>query len=252
MRARRAGSGVEGDVVVSRPVALIVHAPGTNRDHDVAFALDLAGAEPMRMSMAALRANPAALHRAQLTVFAGGFSHADALGAGAVWGLDVARSLGDELRRFVADGKPVLGICNGFQTLVRAGLLPGSLTHNRDGGFVCTWVRLEPVVSTRCMWTQAVDEPIECPVAHGEGRYMASDEVAARHAALRYTTDTDPNGSVAHTAGVTDATGLVLGLMPHPENHVLARQHPRWARGEQRGLGLSLFESGVRHAKERG
>ncbi len=237
---------------MSRPTALVLAAPGTNRDRDVAFALDLAGAEPLRMSMASLRSDPSALRRAQLLVLAGGFSHADALGAGTVWGLEVGRFLGDHVRTFIAGGGAVLGICNGFQALVRSGLLPGSLTRNDHGRFVCQWVTLEAEAARPCVWTTELRGPIECPVAHGEGRYVADDAVVADHAALRYSAGTDPNGSAGATAGVTDGTGLVLGLMPHPENHVLARQHPRWARGEAKGLALALFEGGVRHAKERG
>lgn len=237
---------------MSRPTALVVAAPGTNRDHDVAFALDLAGAEPRRITMDALRRDPAALRRSQLLVLAGGFSHADALGAGTVWGLEIARFLGDDVAAFLEGGGAVLGICNGFQALVRAGLLPGSLTRNAGGRFVCDWVTLEAAAGAPCVWTAAIDEPVDCPVAHGEGRYVADDATVSAHSALRYTAESDPNGSAGLVAGVTDATGLVLGLMPHPENHVLARQHPRWSRGGQRGLGLSLFEGGVRHAKERG
>jgi phosphoribosylformylglycinamidine synthase len=236
---------------MSRPTALVVGAPGTNRDHDVAFALDLAGAEPTRISMAQLRSEPAALHRAQLLVLAGGFSHADALGAGTVWGLELARFLGDDIRTFLGAGGAVLGICNGFQALVRSGFLPGSLTRNEHGRFVCEWVTLEPT-GLASVWTSTIDAPIACPVAHGEGRYVADDMTLRAHTALRYTPETDPNGSTGLAAGVADATGLVLGLMPHPENHVLARQHPRWSRGEGGGLALALFEGGVRHAKERG
>jgi phosphoribosylformylglycinamidine synthase subunit PurQ / glutaminase len=242
---------------MSRPTALVVRAPGTNRDHDVSLALELAGAAPKIVTMAALRSAPKQLGEAQMLVLAGGFSHADALGAGALAALELSRFLGDALRDFLAKDHPILGICNGFQMLVRSGLLPGSLTHNQlhnDGpsGFTCRWVSLTPTAPSRSVWTSAVTEPIECPVAHGEGRYVADDDVISAHTALQYNDGTNPNGSYGDTAGVTDATGLVLGLMPHPENHVLARQHPRWTRGEQKGLGLSLFEGGVRHAKERG
>lgn len=237
---------------MSTPRALVVQAPGTNRDNDVAYALALAGAEPVRMPLSVLARRPDRLLDAQIVVFAGGFSHADALGAGALAGLRIARSIGDELRAFVASGRPVLGICNGFQMLVRSGLLPGSLTHNDHGSFVCKWVTLEAPVPSRSIWTATLDEPVDCPVAHGEGRYIADDETVRAHMALRYIEGTDPNGSVGATAGVTDSTGLVLGLMPHPENHVLERQHPRWSRGEHRYLGRGLFDAGVAHVKARG
>ncbi len=235
-----------------RPRALVVSAPGTNRDNDVAYALSLAGAEPVRLPLSVLIRRPQRLLDAQMVVFAGGFSHADALGAGALAGLEVERSLSEDLRAFAASGRPVLGICNGFQILVRSGLLPGSLVRNADGRFICRWVTLEPVASTLCAWTSGIDEPIDCPVAHGEGRYLADDNVVGAHTALRYSDATNPNGSSGDAAGVTDASGMVLGLMPHPENHVLERQHPRWHRGEHRNLARSLFDSGVAHVKAAG
>jgi phosphoribosylformylglycinamidine synthase subunit PurQ / glutaminase len=237
---------------MSEPRALVVRAPGTNRDADVSFALELAGAAAHRVSLTALAADPKQLDNAQMLVFAGGFSHADSLGAGALAALEVQQWLGDDVRTFVASGRPVLGICNGFQILVRSGLLPGSLTTNAHGRFVCRWVTLDVPEPTRSIWTSNIDGPIECPVAHGEGRYLADNDTVRAHMALRYVDDTDPNGSVQQTAGVTDSTGLVLGLMPHPENHVLDRQHPRYHRGEARGLARSLFDSGVAYVKERG
>ena len=102
------------------------------------------------------------------------------------------------------------------------------------------------------IWTSSLEGPIECPVAHGEGRYLASDEVVGSHTALRYVNQTNPNGSSGDVAGVTDESGLILGLMPHPENHVLERQHPRWHRREQQGLARSLFDAGVAHIRARG
>ena len=245
---------------MSRPRAVVLSAPGTNRDHDVAFALDLAGADPTITLLAALLADPSQLQAAQMLVIAGGFSYADALGAGRVWSLALTHGVGDALQEFVAAGKPVIGICNGFQVLTRTGLLPGALGHNASGHFQCEWVRLT-VPASRSIWTHGLSEngiePIECPIAHGEGRYVhpdvaalaANDQVALRYAISD--TSRNPNGSVDDIAGVCDESGVVLGLMPHPENHVLARQHPRRARGTQGGLGLALFEQGVRYAKGR-
>ena len=233
---------------MTEPLAVIVAAPGTNRDSDVAEALERAGARTERHSMQALRQSSARIRDAQMLVFAGGFSHADALGAGTVWANDVHAYLADELTAFVADGKLVLGICNGFQTLVRAGLLPGSLGHNASGSFTCRWVELERTPND-CAWTAGITEPIACPVAHGEGRYVADDATSAASAALTYGRGTNPNGSMHDVAGVTDATGRVLGLMPHPENHIEARQHPRHHRGGHGGSGLAIFEAGVRHVR---
>ena len=243
---------------MTKPLALVVRSPGTNRDHDVAFALELAGASAQRVSLPQLRENPGSIHHAQMVIFAGGFSYADALGAGTLAALQIATSLGDTLREFLAAGNPVLGICNGFQMLVRSGLLPGSLTHNESGAFTCRWVTLETTAGATSVWTAGITEPIECPVAHGEGRYLAEPSILSAHSALVYANDTNPNGSAANIAGVTDASGLVLGLMPHPENHVLARQHPQFTRrrsgntAAKAGLGLPLFTSGVNYVRGRG
>ena len=242
---------------MSLPRAMVLAAPGTNRDHDVAFALQLAGADPHITLLEELLANPAVLLRdTQILVLAGGFSYADALGAGRMWSLAVTHRLGDVLARFVALGRPVIGICNGFQVLTRTGLLPGALGHNESGHFQCEWVRLEAATG-KCIWTRDL-APVECPIAHGEGRYVHPDVAALAangQVALRYQVADgygNPNGSLADIAGVCDETGVVLGLMPHPENHVVARQHPRHGRGTATGLGLALFQQGVRYAEAMG
>jgi phosphoribosylformylglycinamidine synthase subunit PurQ / glutaminase len=236
---------------VSRPTALVLAAAGTNRDHDVAFALDLAGAEPRITLLAELIEEPTLLDAGQIVVIAGGFSYADALGAGRMFALQLEHRVGDALRAFVAAGKPVIGICNGFQVLTRTGLLPGALGHNASGHFQCQWVTLDAPPS-RCIWTRELSA-IDCPIAHGEGRYTHPDVQAlvdTGQVALRYI-DGNPNGSIADIAGVCDPTGAVLGLMPHPENHVIARQYPGFTHGSRGSLGLTLFEQGVRYAKER-
>ena len=144
---------------------------------------------------------------------------------------------------------------------MRTGLLPGpglpaALGPNDTGRFECRWVRLAPR-SSRCIWTCDLTEEIECPIAHGEGRFTCTpDTLAALRAddRIAFTYEgANPNGSTGDIAGVCDRSGLVLGLMPHPENHIIARQHPRSTRrrvADATGLGLALFEQGVRHAKE--
>jgi phosphoribosylformylglycinamidine synthase len=238
--------------------AIVLAAPGTNRHHDVAHALTLAGARPSIVPLAELRAKPAVLDGARLLVVAGGFSFADACGSGRLFALELHDILGEGLAAHVGAGRPVLGICNGFQVLVRLGVLPGAgratLAPNEAGGFVCRWVTLAPEASSPCVWTSALTETIDCPVAHGEGRFVADVPTrramrAAGQYALTYV-GVNPNGSMDAVAGITDLTGLVLGLMPHPENHVLDHQHPRWRRGHRGGSGLPLFRAGVRHAEE--
>lgn len=167
--------------------------------------------------------------------------------------LDLMVGLGDTLNEYVATGRPMIGICNGFQVLTRAKLLPGSLGHNAHGRFECRWVVLDPQPTSRSLWTKGIDEPIHCPIAHGEGRYVHPDPellAAAGQVALKYRS-TNPNGSVADIAGVCNQAGNVLGLMPHPENFLVPRQHPHHRRGVGREhLGLRLFRNGVAVAAE--
>lgn len=239
--------------------ALVIAGPGTNRDAATVRAFTLAGAVAETQTAAALASDPSQLERSQIVAIAGGFSHADALGAGRMLALELMHAgggeFGEALRGFVADGGLVIGICNGFQVLTRCGLLPGALAHNDHGRFECSWVELEPVAS-RCVWTAGLSGTIECPIAHGEGRYVHPDVaalVADGRVALRYV-GRNPNGSAGSIAGVTDETGRVLGLMPHPEDHVIVDQHPDHllARrgGHERGaerLGLGLFRAAVEY-----
>ena len=236
--------------------AIVLAGPGTNRDRDVVLALELAGATPEIVLIDELTNDPRRIGQADIAVIAGGFSYGDALGAGRLLGLDISNGasgrLGDALHAFVASGRPVIGICNGFQVLTRAGLLPGALGHNTGGHFVCRWVSLATEPGSRCVWTQDAPEFIDCPIAHGEGRYAHPDPAAlaaSGQVALRYA-GVNPNGSTADIAGVCDETGVVLGLMPHPENHSVARQHPRHRRDPATAetLGLSLFRSAVNYA----
>ena len=239
-----------------RPTAAILVAPGTNRDRDVALALNLAGADSVVVSITDLERDANVINTAQMIVIAGGFSFADALGSGHVFALELEMLLGDRLQQAVGDGRPIIGICNGFQTLVRMGLLSSgagamALDHNEHGLFDCRWVTLQPS-SEKCVWTQGLHENLECPIAHGEGRFTADGEVVARlkssdRIALRYVNG-NPNGSADDIAGICDESGLVLGLMPHPENHVVPRQHPNFLRGTHQGLALELFRNGVAHA----
>jgi phosphoribosylformylglycinamidine synthase I len=239
---------------MSRVPALVIAGPGTNRDRDVASALEFAGADARVVLASELVNSPRYLDDARLAVVAGGFSYADSLGAGRMLALDLTLGLGDRLHSFVGAGRPLLGICNGFQVLSRTSLLPGSLGHNAQGVFDCRWVVLERVPKSNSIWTKGIDDTIHCPIAHGEGRYVHPDHTsleAAGQVALRYRS-TNPNGSVGDIAGVSDPTGLVLGLMPHPENHIVVRQHPHHRRGGggSAHLGLRLFEAGVAHAKK--
>jgi phosphoribosylformylglycinamidine synthase len=254
------------------PQILILHATGVNRDHEAAQAVAQAGGQPRILHVNQLRERPAHLHDYHMLVLPGGFSYGDALGAGRLWAADLRWLFQDELARFVEAGKPVLGICNGFQALVKSGWLPGppqagaqaTLTRNASNRFECRWVWLEPDPLGPCVFTRGLTERIHCPVAHGEGRFVPRDEAvlqalrAQRQLALTYVSadggpppyPDNPNGSVGDVAGVCNPQGNIFGLMPHPEDHILPWQHPRRTRGEHGHLGLALFSQGVRYAAE--
>jgi phosphoribosylformylglycinamidine synthase subunit PurQ / glutaminase len=271
-----------------KPQVLILHANGTNRDLDVAQAFELAGATPEIVHINQLRDQKKRWQDYQILVIPGGFSYADVLGAGRLFALDLKTYFVDEVQHFIETGKPVLGICNGFQTLVKTGLLPGwkentlrlnedrasqgridarlqgrispksdsmhfqtaTLTFNDSGKFECRWVTLT-AQSNNCLWTKNLAGPIYCPIAHGEGRFVLHDNNLLtqlknnQQIALCYV-DGNPNGSVADIAGICNPQGNVLGLMPHPENHVFDYQHPHWTRGEKNGSGLPLFMNAVK------
>jgi len=255
-----------------KPKALLLHATGTNRDHEAAQAIELAGGTSEIVHLNQLRRGEKHWSHYQMLVLPGGFSYADALGAGKLLALDLTAYFADEVQRFVEVGKPVIGICNGFQALVKAGILPGgdlassaTLTFNDSGHFECRWTLLKPL-SQSCLWTRQLAELIYCPIAHGEGKFVPSQAevltaLAARdQIALVYVQPDgalaaghyphNPNGSAADIAGICNSRGNVLGLMPHPEDHIFDFQHPRWSRGERGQSGLSLFTNGVRYASE--
>ena len=253
-----------------KPPVLVLHAPGTNRDRDVAEAFALAGGDPHIVTLNALIESPARLADYRLVCVPGGFSFGDDLGAGKVFALHLRLSLGDALREHLDRGRPILGICNGFQALIKAGFFSAgfdapptaTLTRNARAQFECRWVTLHPNAKSTSPWLSSLRTPIDCPVAHGEGRLVADPATALTlmgpQAAFRYTPtpDTDdgypgnPNGSLDHLAGITDPTGLVLGLMPHPEDHIHPFQHPDFHTGRRKNPGLPLFEAGVRLAAQ--
>jgi phosphoribosylformylglycinamidine synthase I len=253
---------------MAQPRAIVLRAPGTNCDEETSAAWERAGARVETWHIGRLLEAPQTLDEFAILTIPGGFSYGDDLGSGKILATRLGTVLGDPLRRFLDRGGLVLGICNGFQVLVKAGLLPGTpeagaatLTFNDSGHFESRWVRLLPSPCP-CPFLEG-DEPIELPVAHGEGKFVLADPESlaklesAGQVVLRYADaqgdptsvyPANPNGSIGAVAGLCDPTGRIFGLMPHPERFVDPIHHPRWTRRglEGEGDGLRIFRNAVK------
>jgi phosphoribosylformylglycinamidine synthase len=263
------------------PRCIVLRAPGTNCDGETVFAFERAGAQVALVHINRLLEQPKVLDQFQILCLPGGFSYGDDIASGRILANQIYHHLGDHLRSFRDAGKLVLGICNGFQVMIKCGLLldehptegpPATLDWNRSGKFEDRWVDLN-TTSPKCVFLREI-ESMYVPVAHGEGRFVArslsilEDLAQRQQIALRYTATpgqsdcnisvtgepqvgypANPNGSTADIAGICDTTGLVLGLMPHPERHLDRTNHPRWTRGEgvESGDGLRLFQNAVEY-----
>ena len=261
-----------------QPAVCVLRAPGTNCDRETAFAFERSGARAERLHLFRLLENPKLLAEFQILCIPGGFSYGDDIGAGVVFGSQLQHRLTDALVEFLQRDTLTLGICNGFQVLMRSGILPGgtesltgnahepqaTLTWNANGRYLDRWVKLR-VDQTNSIFLKGI-ETLECPIAHAEGRLVARSpevingwrergQIAARYAAHDVQEMSDellpypinPNSSVANIAGLSDPTGRILGLMPHPERFLFATQHPRWTRLGLRGegAGMQLFRNAV-------
>lgn len=248
---------------------LCLRTAGTNCDRELVEAFERAGASVELWPARRLFQHPEELRRFRVLGLPGGFTYGDDLGAGRIFALELRAFLGDHLRRFVEDGGYILGVCNGFQILVQTGLLPGgssgaveneetravSLVQNDSRRFECRWVHLR-VEKSRCRFLRH-GTVLPVPVAHAEGKLVVADDATRkalhdnRQIAFRYcapdgsaaTYPHDPNGSIDQIAGICDATGRVLGLMPHPERNIRPFQHPFWTRlgPREEGEGIVLF-----------
>lgn len=258
-----------------KPRALVLTGYGINCDEETEYAFNLAGAEPEKVHIKQLRNRPRKLSDYQILLLPGGFLHADDISAGKVMANILRTELMDDIEGFIERGKLVGGICNGFQVLVKSGLLPGlnrnyktqsvTLTHNERGRFEDRWVYLN-VQDSACVWTTGLSS-LYLPVRHGEGRFITKDDetLASLYdeglVALKYVGENsepepgypwNPNGSVGDIAGICDPTGRVFGLMPHPEAYVHYTQHPRWTRESlpEEGQGLQIFRNAVKYARD--
>lgn len=256
------------------PQVLVLRAPGTNCDQETAFAFEQAGAKARRTHINEVLSDPTCLREAQILCLPGGFSYGDDLAAGRILGTRMRHHLGDVLKEFKAAGKLILGICNGFQILMRSGVLladddhgePATLTWNDSSRYQDLWVNLV-ACPHQCVFLKDLQQ-LYLPVAHAEGKFVPRDaQVLAAlqqrgqvvlhytdghggdpaEAALQY--PANPNGSIANIAGVSDETGRVFGLMPHPERYLERTHHPRWTRGEgsDPGDGFAIFRNAVQY-----
>lgn len=262
------------------PRICVLRAPGTNCDSETAFAFDSCGGQAQQIHLFQLLEQPGLLDEFQILCIPGGFSYGDDIGAGVVFASQLRGHLGDAVRRFLAAEKLVLGICNGFQVLLKTGIFEhgdnslalerdqadATLTWNLNGKYTARWVHLK-VEAHGNVFLKGIDE-LDLPIAHAEGRIVIrdakvlSDWNSRGQIALTYSTwqstnghpnpvnerwSANPNGSTADIAGLGDASGRVLGLMPHPERFLFGTQHPQWTRlgltGD--GAGRKIFQNAI-------
>ena len=271
--------------------ALVLTGYGLNCDYETDFSLKSAGADSHRVHINELISGKKdgveiRLSDYQILVFGGGFSWADDHGAGVLMASKLKHHIGEEIEEFIQDGNLIIGICNGFQTLVNLGLLPGfggqyrerrvALTYNDSGNFIDTWVRLRVNPASPSVFTKGLSD-LELPVRHGEGKFYASDETIEQlfennQVVLQYADKNgeeadgiwplNPNGSLRDIAGMCDPTGRVFGLMPHPEAFNHFTNHPDWTRKKQalarqgggilqeEGEGINVFRNAVNYIKD--
>ncbi|MEA2060225.1 MAG: phosphoribosylformylglycinamidine synthase subunit PurQ [Thermodesulfobacteriota bacterium] len=270
-----------------RVKALVLTGFGLNCDMETAHAFELAGASAERVHINDLIRGDKKLEDFHILAFGGGFSWGDDHGAGVLQALKLKNHMGERLLSFIDRGNLIIGICNGFQTLVNLGLLPGlnrryqdrtvALTWNDCGNFRDHWVHLKTDQQSPCVFTRGLDR-LDLPVRHGEGKFVAGPDIMEqlalnRQIVLRYADETgrpasgrfplNPNGSLDDIAGICDPGGRIFGLMPHPEAFTDVTNHPDWIRQKdslkQQGIplkscvtsGRQIFKNGVDYMESR-
>jgi phosphoribosylformylglycinamidine synthase subunit PurQ / glutaminase len=254
---------------MSKVNVMVLRAPGSNCDQETAFAFQQAGAATSLVHINQLVRHERRLADYQVLVIPGGFTYGDDIAAGRVLANELRVKLGEDINRFVADGGLILGICNGFQVMAKAGILPDvrrqigpklTLTNNDSGKFECRWVHLRSERSSPCVFTEGI-ESMYLPVAHGEGKLVTDIRGLREINIVLYYADAsgnigagyphNPNGSMNNIAGVCDPTGRIFALMPHPERHIRFTQHPQWTRRKPKefGDGFGIFQNAVKFAK---
>ncbi|MCL6466584.1 MAG: phosphoribosylformylglycinamidine synthase I [candidate division WOR-3 bacterium] len=252
----------------------VLFAAGINCDQETAYAFELAGADTETVHINRLKEKPHLLDRYQVFVIPGGFSYGDYIASGRVLANELKHHLAEEVCRFLEKGKLILGICNGFQVLVKSGLLPGfekpfepqtvTLDTNDSARYEDRWVYLKTEHSP-CVFTSNLPEIVYLPVAHAEGKFIPGSHQVLKQLkgnnqiVFRYVTvggqeakyPDNPNGSVEGIAGICDPTGRIFGLMPHPERYIRIEHHPRWHRESlTKPDGIAIFENAVQYVKK--
>lgn len=259
----------------SKVKVLVLRTAGTNCNEETAYAFEHFGAEVDQVHINRLVGRLCALSDYHILALPGGFSYGDDIASGRILANELRLNLAEDIKRFITDGKLIIGICNGFQIMVKAGILPGpirmdahqdvTLTLNDSAKFEARWVRLK--TCGKSPWTKGMGDVVYMPVAHGEGKFMArdaavlkdlkeNDQVVFKYCDAQGKTGKypiNPNGSNDDIAGICDRTGQILGLMPHPERFFQFTQYPSWTRLEKKskyGDGAKIFENGVKYVKE--
>jgi len=260
---------------MTKAKTLVLRTAGSNCDYETVHAFQHSGSDVSLIHINQIVAGKVGLSDYHILAIPGGFTYGDDISAGKILANELKYKLTDQLKKFVAAGKLIIGICNGFQVLVKAGLLPDihldngkqsvTLAHNDSGKFEDRWIYLEPV-STKCVFTHGIEKIVYYPVAHGEGKFVPADESVLQQLTtndqivFRYTNPDgapagypwNPNGSVENIAGICDPTGRIFGLMPHPERHFHPTHHPRWTREglKAEGDGAIIFRNAVAYVIE--
>jgi len=247
---------------MKKPRIIVLRTAGTNCDKETASAFEMAGGEPDLVHINELSRDEKFLKDYQILAIPGGFTYGDDIASGKILANEIKYKLNKDLKNFINSGKLIIGICNGFQVLVKAGILPGinsgameaTLSFNDSGSFIDKWVELDSAQT--CVWTKELKEKIYLPIAHGEGKFIPKDKDVLnnlrKNSQIVFRYVDNPNGSIDDIAGICDTTGRVLGMMPHPERHVIATQHPRWTREglKEFGDGLAIFKNGIEYVKK--
>ncbi len=262
-----------------KPKICILRSDGTNCDMELAYAFEKAGGKAEFVHVNQLRKKGIHLSDFQLLALPGGFSYGDDIASGKILAVEMISFLKNELESFRKKGGVIIGICNGFQTLIRTGLLPfgnlgkmdATLAPNDSGHFECRWIKLVAEKGSKCPFLKNIEDGGFYSVNHGEGKLLANKEVIKKIedqnlVTFRYVDENNnptqiypdnPNGSINAIAGISDESGLIFGMMPHPEKFVDITQYPNWRRPDfvktqsGNGTGLKIFENIVKFLKEK-